>query len=184
MRFLAGTLGALVILSGIAFAYLYTGWYDVAATTPHWNITSWILGEARDRSIANHSKGIQAPSLKDPKWVRTGFNEYHAMCRLCHGAPGYAPTAIARGLNPNPPNLGSEDVQRLRASEVYWTIKNGIKMTGMPGFGPTHDEEELWAIAAFVKRIPTMQAKEYEAMAKDAERGKEKEGHHHDSRKH
>jgi len=183
MNILAGALGTLVILSGAAFIFLYTGWYDVAATTPHWEITSWILSEARDRSIAYHSRGIQAPSLKDSKMVKTGFEEYHAMCRLCHGAPGYAPTEISRGLNPKPPDLGSEDAQSLRAGEVYWTVRNGIKMTGMPGFGPTHDENELWAIVGFVKRIPAIQAKEYEAMARDAERGKEKGGHRHDSKK-
>ena len=57
-------------------------------------------------------------------------------------------------------------------------------MSGMPAFGPTHDEEELWAMVAFVKRIPNIQAKEYEAMVREAEGGKGKKDHHHDSKKH
>jgi mono/diheme cytochrome c family protein len=68
--------------------------------------------------------------------------------------------------------------------ELYWIVKNGIKMTRMPGFGPTHDEEKLWTIVAFVKRMPDLQAKEYEAMAREAEGAKGKKEHHHDSKKH
>ncbi len=185
MKFLAGGLGFLVILSCTAFIFMYAGWYDVAATSPHWKVTAWFLGEVRDRSIARQSEGIQVPAAKDPKWFRTGFTEYHAMCRLCHGAPGYPQTEIAQGLNPKPPNLASKAVQGRKESEIYWVVKKGIKMTGMPSFGPTHGEEELWAIVGFVKRMSDLQPKQYEAMASEAERGKEKEGHHHhNSRKH
>jgi len=184
MKYFVGALGVLVILSGAALIFMYTGWYDVAATTPHWDMTTWFLGEVRDRSIAYHSKGIQGPPLKDPKWVKTGFNQYHAMCRLCHGAPGYPPTVIAQGLNPRPPKLASEEVQARKGAELYWVVKNGIKMTGMPGFGPTHDEEELWAMVAFVKRIPDIQAKEYEAMAKEAEKIGEGIHHHEKAKSH
>jgi len=179
MKYFFGALGVLVALSSAAIIFMYTGWYDVAATTPHGDLATWFMEEVRDRSIAYHGKEIQRSALKDPRWVKAGFREYHAMCRLCHGAPGYPPTEIAQGLNPKPPKLASEEVQRRKEADLYWVVKNGIKMTGMPGFGPTHDEEELWAMVAFVKRIPAIQAKEYGAMAAEAEGGKGKKDHHH-----
>ena len=184
MKYFVGALGVLVILSGAAFILMYAGWYDVAAATPHWDVTTWFLEEVRDRSIAYRSKGIQVPSLKDPKWVKAGFKEYHAMCRQCHGAPGWQRVEFAQGLYPNPPDLTSKEMKGLSERELYWVVKNGIKMTGMPGFGPTHDEEELWSIVAFIKQLPDIQTKEYEAMAGEAEGGKGEKDHHHDSKKH
>ena len=184
MKYVAGALvGVILLLCGAAI-FLYGGRYNVAAIVPHSKATSWILETARDQSIHFHSREIQAPQLKDPKMAKGGFKEYHEMCRQCHGAPGRQRAEFAQGLYPNPPDLTSKEMKELSDRELYWVVKNGIKMTGMPGFGPTHDEEELWAMVAFVKRIPDIQAKEYEAMAAEVEGGKGKKDHHHDSKKH
>lgn len=101
------------------------------------------------------------------------------MSRLCHSAPGYSRTEIAQGLYPLPPDLTKEEfLKRRNNAELYWVIKNGIKMTGMPAFGPTHSEEELWGIVVFLKRLPNLKPEEYKAMVKAAGLDKEKEDHH------
>ncbi len=184
MKYLLSIIVVAIFLIVAVAIFVWSGRYNVAATVPHWRITAWLMEEALNRSIIFHSREIQPPSLKDSKSVKIGFREYHAMCRLCHGAPGYPQTDWAEGLYPKPPDLGSKKIAQLSDAELYWVVKNGIKMTGMPGFGPTHDEEELWAMVAFVKRTPNIQAKEYEAMVREAEGGKEKKDHHHDSKKH
>ena len=48
--------------------------------------------------------------------------------------------------------------------ELYWIIKHGLKMTGMPAFGETHPEEQLWGIVAFLRRLPSLDARTYEQM--------------------
>lgn len=101
--------------------------------------------------------------------------------RSCHNAPGYSRTEIAKGLNPNPPDFTSKDVKMRKETELYWIIKNGIKMTGMPAFGPTHSEDELWGIVVFIKGLPSLKPEEYQAMLKAAGLDKEKEDHHHKS---
>ena len=183
MKFLLGALIAITIVLGATALFVYLGWYNVAASAPHWKITTWFLEEVRERSVSHYSKGIQAPSLKDPKWIKAGFNEYHAMCQLCHGAPGSSLSELAKGLNPKPPDLALQEVQRRSNAELHWVVKNGIKMTGMPAFGPTHDEEELWSMVSFVRRLPGLHKNEYEVMIKEAGRHKE-EGHPHGAMKH
>ena len=126
-----------LLIAAIA-AFVWTGSYNVAASVPHWKITHWFLEKVREQSISAHSRKIVVPSLNNPKLVETGFKNYHEMCRLCHGAPGYSRTEIAKGLYPGPPDLTKRDEERLSDAKVYWVIKNGIKMTGMPAFGPTH----------------------------------------------
>ena len=55
-----------------------------------------------------------------------------------------------------------------KPAEVHWILEHGIKMTGMPAFGPTHSEDELWAITAFVEQLPEMTEQEYATMTAEA----------------
>ena len=176
---------AALIIGTVAF-FVGSGRYNVAAVEPHWSVTTWLMEDIRDRSIAVHSKAIQLPPLKGMDLFRRGFTEYHAMCRLCHGAPGEPLSKFAQGLNPQPPPLTLEKVQKRGDPEFYWIVKNGIKMTGMPAFGPTHDEEELWSIISFLRQLGNLAPEKYEAMVKAASGTKPQEGkgHRHDSGKH
>jgi mono/diheme cytochrome c family protein len=62
-----------------------------------------------------------------------------------------------------------EDVVKKRSDpELYWVIKNGIKMAGVPAFGFTHSEDELWGMVAFVRRLPNLKPKEYKALIRRA----------------
>jgi hypothetical protein len=68
-------------------------------------------------------------------------------------------------------------------AELYWVIKNGIKMTGMGAFGPTHSEDELLGMVVFVKRLPKLKPEEYAAMIKSVGLQEEREDDHHHSHK-
>jgi mono/diheme cytochrome c family protein len=162
---------------GVA-VFTWSGIYNVAATEPHWSVTVWFLNEARERSMSVHSRGISPPPLIEEKPVEIGFSHYHEMCRLCHGAPGIFPEEFAKGLNPKPPDLISKDVRELSTAELYWVVKNGIKMTGMPAFGITHTEGELWALVALVKGLPDLKPEEYKAMINAL--GGSTASHHHE----
>lgn len=88
------------------------------------------------------------------------------MCRTCHSAPGRQPSTIQQGLNPKPPKLDSERVQKRTDGALYWIIKNGIRVTGMPAFGKTHTDEAIWSLLAFVRQLPQLHGPDYEAMLK------------------
>ena len=170
-----------VLVCGVA-AFVWSGSYNVAANIPHWGVTHWFLEQVKDRSISAHSKGITVPSLKEPKLLERGFNHYHPMCRLCHGAPGFDRNEFAKGLYPSPPDLTSGNVQQeWNDAELYWIIKNGLKLTGMPAFGVTHDDNQIWGMAAFLRNLPNLQAKKYVAMVKGIE-GQQQEGKASDHR--
>jgi mono/diheme cytochrome c family protein len=157
------TVGIVLFGLGVgAIIFAWSGIYDIAATEPHWGATSSFIGMLRHRSIAVRSEDIQAPDLDDAKLKETGFAHYHEMCRLCHGAPEYRRVEFAEGLYPSPPSMTSGSIQKaLSEAKIYWIVKNGIKMTGMPAFGPTHDEKELWGLVAIVEDIPRMSPEQY-----------------------
>jgi mono/diheme cytochrome c family protein len=159
---------AVLILLVIGFAY--SGIYDVAATRKDSGVIHWLLETTRDRSIDSRGEDIQVPkdiSLDDPKLIAKGFDHYNEMCVVCHGAPGMEPGEARAGLNPKPPLLAKR-TEDIPAGELFWVIKHGIKMTGMPAWGPTHSDDKIWAIAAFVEKLPGITPAQYQALKKSA----------------
>jgi mono/diheme cytochrome c family protein len=157
----------LVVLVAIAAlaGYAYSGAYDVAASQPDNAAMRWLLVTARDRSIERRAAQITVPALTDPALVQEGFDHYHEMCTGCHLAPGMESSEIREGLNPHPPLLAKVAADSSPA-RLFWVIKNGVKMTGMPAWGTSHSDQMIWAIVAFIKQLPTLTPEQYRAMEK------------------
>jgi len=154
--------------------YIYSGTYNVAATVPHSEIATWVFNTIKMSSIRKHSEGIKEPSLEGEALVSEGFEHYNNMCVGCHGAPGTDP---AKEFNPAPPDL-ADVVRELRPAELFWIIKNGIKMTGMPESGSTHSDDEIWGMVAFAMRLPEISPEQYKLMKSEAEKNPGR--YHHD----
>ena len=150
--------GALVLIS--------TGAYNIAATTPHTRLARWLMSTTQKRSVAARADEIPSPPPVDSAMVREGFEEYHEMCVACHGAPGIERGTLGKGINPKPPNLAKESSE-WSDRELFWITKHGIKMAGMPAFGVTHSDEELWGIVAFLRRLESMSPEEYRRWANE-----------------
>ena len=167
MKTLVIVVVVLVVLALAAVGFIYSGIYDVAASTPDAGLIQWALGTTQHRSVERRAEEIQPPPLDDPALIRTGLIEYHEMCVVCHGAPGIKVSPTGQGLNPAPPELAKESAEE-EAGELFWITRNGIKMTGMPAFGVTHSDEEIWAIVAFLKRMGGLSPAEYQRMVEEA----------------
>lgn len=170
--------GVLVAGSAAVVAVAYSGAVDVAATHPPSALVKWFLQTARSRAVTRRAQGIRVPDLNAPALIRTGAHHYHEMCVTCHGAPGVAVGEAAQGLEPPPPRLyKGPAMNRQVAAETFWVVKNGIQMTGMPGFGKTHDDRKIWAIVAFVRRLHGMTPAEYHKLISLSHRGDERGEH-------
>ena len=164
---------AVVALGAIGFAY--SGLYDVRATSPHSGIATWFLSVTSHASIERGAKDVEVPDLSDDDLARAGASDFDAMCTSCHGAPGKDPEAVGLGMNPPPPDL-AEEAAEMSPAELFWVTKYGIRMTGMPAWGATHDDDALWPVVAFMTRLPDMDAEAYQAFLASAEGM----GHHSD----
>jgi mono/diheme cytochrome c family protein len=151
--------GALILAAGY-LGFIYSGIYNVAATDPHWGITRWAMETVRTRSIKAHAAGIQVPpGLGDPPNIAMGVDHFAAHCAVCHGAPGVPKSDIAHGLYPPPPDL-AVTASEYSPAELFWILKHGIKMSGMPAWND-HSDAELWATVAFLQRLPGMSEQDY-----------------------
>lgn len=164
--------GALLVLVGAAAVAIYAGIYNIAADVPHTQPVYWLLETLRDRSVATRARNVAVPNdLEDANRVAKGAEQYAEMCSGCHLAPGMKRTEISRGLYPRAPELRRKS--DLTAAEQFWIIKHGVKMTGMPAWGVTHDDELLWDVVAFLGKLPELTPEEYEALVKKAPKHEE-----------
>jgi mono/diheme cytochrome c family protein len=158
--------GALLI-AVVAAVLVHMGSFDVAADKPHSQPVFWLMDTVRERSVAIRAADITVPSdLADEKRIASGAAQYDEMCSLCHLAPGMKRTEISRGLYPRAPELRRKS--KLTPAEQFWVVKHGLKMTGMPAWGVTHNDELLWDVVAFLQKLPELTADQYQTLVKSA----------------
>ena len=152
----------IVLIAGFLI-FVYSGVYNIAATASHYTFLEWVLETTKENSIRRHARSVAEMPLAELD-LQQGLRHFDAMCVLCHGAPGLERSEIGQGLVPRPPQL-ADRVSAWTPAEIFWVVSNGIKMTGMPAFSPTHSESELWAVVAFVRQLPQLAPEEYQALA-------------------
>lgn len=152
-----------VIFAGF-FIYIYSGAYDISQLTPHNKFTEKIIGITTHHSIEKRLKEIEVPAnIADSAMIVNGFIHYTQMCVGCHNAPGYPTNKFVEGWYPHPPELYKFSKEE-DAREFFWITKYGIKMTSMPAFQPTVEDQKLWEVTAFVThKLGKMTGDEYNA---------------------
>jgi mono/diheme cytochrome c family protein len=164
MKLLA-LIGALAILVAITAAvYFFGGFYSVAGTQEDPGVVKWALINVRTASINRHATDAPPIPIDDPANVQAGARAFATRgCADCHGGPGVEWEKFSEGMHPDPPDL-KDVVKERRPNELFWVIKNGINMTGMPSFGKIEvPDKEIWTIVAFLKKLPNVSEADYKA---------------------
>ena len=156
----AGALGGWIVLK--------SGWYNIGATRQHWQPVYTLLEQGMHESVRHHAREVVVPEALAGGAARAqlvaGAGLYRQHCAQCHGAPGVAQEAIGQSMQPIPGPL-VDAARRWRKNELYWITRHGIKMSGMPAWGHHLDEEQLWAVVAFLGQLPTVSAQAYAQLA-------------------
>jgi cytochrome c553 len=117
------------------------------------------------RSVERHARAIEPPPLDEPALIHRGMRFFETDCVPCHGAPGVRRDDANDHLVPLPPEL-SRIVDEWRPRELFWIVKHGIKATGMPAWGPTHRDDEIWSVVAFMRALAGMRPEQYRTMTR------------------
>jgi mono/diheme cytochrome c family protein len=154
-----------VLLLGALGAALFveSGFYNIGADDHHTSAVLALITQLRDRSIAARLDSIKPQLAPTPAMTKSGAGHYASLCVGCHLAPGVAKSDLRTGLYPHPPNLAQQDIQESR--RAFWIIKHGIKMSAMPAWGKTLDDDAIWEVVAFVRKMPDMTPEDYQELA-------------------
>ena len=145
------------ILAGVclpilaAFLFLASGSMPVATRGGPLPLERQIAGFVLHRAIG-HAEDLPSPVPSDERNLVAGAKVYRQQCAVCHGEPGSDATAIAQGMFPPPPQLFEKDgVTDDPVGETFWKVKNGIRLTGMPGFAEGLSTTEMWQVSQLLK---------------------------------
>jgi mono/diheme cytochrome c family protein len=177
MKTFVGIILGILLTAVAGVIIIYAGVINMAANQKPSTLEKELGETLYEHSMEKRAKKETNPlDVNDKKILTDGLAHYRENCVICHAAPGVESSEIGKGLNPPAPMLDTEDVRDMSDGELYWTIENGIRMTGMPAFGPTHDRDEIWKIVAFVRHLPQLTADQKAELKSSLE----EEDHHHD----
>ena len=118
--------------------------------------------ETRMANLAKHSvirvasrHGIPPRPLDTKAATEAGDAHYGLDCGICHGVDGRAQTPPGQWMYPRAADLTSKQVQSYSDQELFWIINNGIKFTGMPGFGKLEAPDHIWGLVNYVRTLPS-----------------------------
>jgi cytochrome c553 len=139
-----------ILATAIAFLFVKSGIYDVGAAKRHTKFTEWITHDTMIHSVRRHANGIGAPDRFSADQITAGFCAYETHCVACHGAAAVARQPWAGGMEPQPPYL-LDAPQKFSAPQLFWIVKHGIKMTGMPSWGSALSDQQAWDVVAWLE---------------------------------
>lgn len=156
------------ILAGIAaigaVLVVWLGLFNVSARGGHLPGVSWMLHTTFRNSVELRAPPAEAvPDLSDPDLAALGARHYDGACRMCHAAPGEDRTATIRAVLPVPPSI-KEAVADWEPRHLFWIVKHGVKMSGMPAWPTDTRDDDVWPVVAFLARVPDMTLSEYETL--------------------
>jgi mono/diheme cytochrome c family protein len=176
MRSAVAFLTGVVVTLAIPAAIVWLGLVDMsAAEKPGW-LERTIGEEAFEGWLERTAPATANPLGADAAVLREGLEHYRENCVVCHAAPDVQRSEIAKGLHPGAPSLWKKGTQSMTDGQIFWAIRQGVAMTGMPAFGKTHSDDDVWRIVAFVRHLNDLAPAEKKALAGAAT---EEEQHHH-----
>lgn len=169
----------LVGLAGAAFVYRAVISHGFSAREKPWAIEEFVARRLRKLATGPDARQRMNPHAASPELLAEARDHFAEHCALCHADDGSGKTEIGEGMYPPASDLRQQETQELTDGELFQIILNGIRFTGMPGWGGVDTDEEIWDLVLFVRHLPDLSAEELEHM-REKHREDATGGHHHD----
>jgi len=147
-RVLVPVVGGAVLLGGLYWA---ASQVTLSALEEPGRFESWVATRAKRWLVGRDARSARPAAPAGAQAVTIGEMRYRGLCAPCHGSDGRSPSDIGRGMYPPAVDLGAPAVQSWSDEELFWIIKHGLRLTGMPGFGRTLEDDEIGALVAYVR---------------------------------
>lgn len=159
-KLLFAALGCLVLLAGGGLVYLRT--YGLSARAKPGAVEVWLARQVRSLATPTSVRDAVNPARPSELALAEARDHFADHCATCHGNRGDAKTTFGEGMFPPPPDLRGIATQSLTDGELMHVIREGVRFTGMPGFGGS--DEENGKLAHFIRRLPTLSDQELSLM--------------------
>lgn len=154
MRHRGGLAAAVIILAVLFVAAFGVAHANISALPEPGVFETTLAMKARDWYIRRAARGVLPPvPSKTAASVAAGRTLFGMDCASCHGLNGRTPTPIGKAMYPRVSSLRSHEVQQMSDRELFWVIKNGIRLSGMPGFAHIDNDEQIWQLTYYMRSL-------------------------------
>lgn len=158
----------LVLLAGILIIAIGGASYAIrmvhggfSTRVPPGAVESSLAMTMRDMAIPSRYKTMKNPVTATPEVIHEGMAHWADHCATCHANNASGDTMYGKMMYPRPPDMRQKDTQDMSDGELYYTIKNGVRLSGMPAFGdPGDDDVDSWRLVAFIRHLPQLTSTE------------------------
>jgi mono/diheme cytochrome c family protein len=119
---------------------------------------------ARKMAVPSAYRQLRNPIMPSTENIRAGMEHFADHCATCHANDGGGDTLFGKGLYPKPPDLRAAGTQNKSDGELYYTIANGVRLSGMPAFSEAHTAAQAWHLVLFIRHLPHMTDEELNEM--------------------
>ena len=156
----------LFFVLGICFVVLIVGgacygaWMmhrGFSTRTPPGAMETTLATSMRGAAIPSRYRSMRNPVAASPDVMREGMEHWADHCAACHANDGSGDTMYGKTMYPRPPDMRRRETQDMSDGELYYTIQNGIRLSGMPAFGSPGDNDlDSWKLVAFIRHLPSL----------------------------
>jgi mono/diheme cytochrome c family protein len=119
-------------------------------------LETYVARTARSMAVPSRAKSEKNPFTASSELMSEGRAHFADHCAICHANNGSGNTDIGRNLYPKAPDMRLPRTQNLTDGELYYTIHNGIRLTGMPAWGTEEKDEDSWKLVLFIRHLPQL----------------------------
>jgi mono/diheme cytochrome c family protein len=119
---------------------------------------------ARKIAVPSAYRQLRNPITPSTENIRRGMEHFSDHCATCHSNAGGDHTLFGKGLYPKPPDLRAAGTQNKSDGELYYTIDNGVRLSGMPAFSEAHTATQTWRLVLFIRHLPHITPEELDEM--------------------
>jgi len=153
---------ALVLAAaGYGLTLVRRGFSALARPSP---IEVFAATTARGMAVPSGYRQLRNPIAPSTENIRAGMAHFSDHCATCHSNDGGGETLFGKGLYPKPPDLRAAATQNKSDGELYYTINNGVRLSGMPAFSEAHTTTQTWRLVLFIRHLPQISPEELNEM--------------------
>jgi thiosulfate dehydrogenase len=157
--FIAGVVVTLLVLAAGAYISVIEGWVPANADAKPGFLETWAAHKSLHATLQREAPTGPVPVALTDANIIAGIKLYKTNCAVCHGASDAQASNIATGLFQHAPQLARHSVTDDPEGKIYWFIKHGVRLTGMPSFSDSLTEEQIWQVVLFLKHMDSLSPK-------------------------
>jgi mono/diheme cytochrome c family protein len=116
-------------------------------------LETYVARTARQLAVPSKARSERNPFPPSPEVIAEARAHFADHCAICHANNGSGNTQIGRNLYPKAPDMRLPPTQNLTDGELYYTIHNGVRLTGMPAWGTEEKDEASWKLVHFIRHL-------------------------------